>query len=190
MSATFLVTGFEPFGEHRTNSSWDALALARIAWPDAIAVRRLPVDYRAAHLELRSALEQLQPRAVLCTGLARGDGFRIERRARRPAALADVPGAAESWGRWPWDELRGALDDAGVRSVDSEDAGQYVCESTYWSLLNHGGMGVEPELAAFLHVPPESERYPLALIARSIGLVISRRLVGFARQDGLSEEIR
>jgi len=190
MSATFLVTGFEPFGEHRTNSSWDALQLASPAWPQAVAIRRLPVDYRAAHLELRRAIEELQPRAVLCTGLARGDGFRIERRARRPAALADVPGVAESWGRWPWDELRHALADAGVRSVDSEDAGQYVCESTYWSLLNCAGAGTTPEFAAFLHVPPESERYPLDLIARSVGLVITRALASFNPEGELSEEIR
>jgi pyroglutamyl-peptidase len=176
MSATFLVTGFEPFAEHRTNSSWDALELACPTWPPAVAIRRLPVDYRAAHLELRSAIQELQPRAVLCTGLARGDGFRIERRARRPAALADVPGPVESWGSWPWEEMRSALDQAGVHSVESEDAGQYVCESTYWSLLNCAGVGAGPEFAAFLHVPPESERYPLQLIARSVGLVVTRRL--------------
>ncbi|MEO8178953.1 MAG: hypothetical protein ABI895_08980 [Deltaproteobacteria bacterium] len=189
MSATFLVTGFEPFGEHRTNSSWDALELLRPAWPEAIAIRRLPVDYRAAHLELRRALVELQPRAVLCTGLAQGDGFRIERRARRPAALADVPGDAESWGRWPWDELRRALDDAGVRSVNSEDAGQYVCESTYWSLLNCACVGTSPELAAFLHVPPESQRYPLELIARSVGLAVSRTLDEVIGEGALNEEI-
>lgn len=190
MRATFLATGFEPFGEHLSNSSWDALELARGAWPEAIAIRRLPVDYRAAHGELRRAIEQLQPRAVLCMGLARGDGFRIERRARRPAALADVAGAAESWGRWPWAEMRGALDEVGVRSVDSEDAGQYVCESTYWSLLSYRHLGSTPEFAAFLHVPPESEGYPLELIARSVGLVITRRLAALTGGDALNEEIR
>jgi len=183
MSSTFLVTGFEPFGEHHTNSSWDALELSRPTWPEAITIRRLPVDYRAAHLELRRALGELEPRAVLCTGLARGDGFRIERRARRPAALEDVPGAAESWGRWPWDELRSALADAGVRSVDSEDAGQYVCESTYWSLLNYAPVGPRPELAAFLHVPIESAHYPLERIARSVGLAVTRTQASLARQD-------
>jgi len=176
MSATFLVTDFEPFAEHRTNPSWDALELLRPAWPASIELRRLPVDYRAAHLELRAAIAALAPRAVLCTGLARGDVFRLERRARQPAALLSVPGEAESVGRWPWDEMRAALDAAGAPHVDSDEAGQYVCESTYWSLLNLADPPRPIESAGFLHVPSVSERCSLPLIARAVGLVVERRL--------------
>jgi pyroglutamyl-peptidase len=200
MSATFLVTGFEPFAEHRTNSSWDALELLRPSWPAAIVARRLPVDHLLAHQELRRALDELRPRAVLCTGLARGEVFRIEQRARRPAALAAQPGAAESWGRWPWDELRRALDDAAVRSRDSFDAGQYVCESTYWSLLNYPQDDPQeqperqlpaqaPEFAAFLHVPPESALCPLETIARAVGSVVQRRWAELSIPRRLNEEI-
>lgn len=191
MSATFLVTGFEPFAEHRTNSSWDALELLRPSWPSAIVALRLPVDYLLAHQELRRALEELRPRAVLCTGLARGEVFRIERRARRPAALAALPGEAESWGRWPWDELRRALDVAAVRSTDSSDAGQYVCESTYWSLLNYQQVppAGAPEFAAFLHVPPESPLCPLETIARAVGSVVERRWAELSGPRILNEEI-
>ena len=184
MSATFLVTGFEPFAEHRTNSSWDALELLRPSWPTTIAARCLPVDHLLAHQELRRALAELRPRAVLCTGLARGEVFRIEQRARRPAALAAQPGDLESRGRWPWDEMRQALDDAQVRSIDSSDAGQYVCESTYWSLLNYQQQDQQepqpPEFAAFLHVPPESALYPLETIARAVGSVVQRRWLELA----------
>lgn len=192
MSATFLVTGFEPFAEHRSNSSWDALELLRPTWPAAIVARRLPVDYLLAHRELRRALVELRPRAVLCTGLARGEVFRIEQRARRPAALAAQPGDAESWGRWPWDEMRRALADADVRSVDSSDAGQYVCESTYWSLLNvprDPQAPQLPEFAAFLHVPPESALFPLGTIARAVGSVVQRRWAALSVPRELNEEI-
>jgi pyroglutamyl-peptidase len=190
MSATFLVTGFEPFAEHRTNSSWDALELLQPTWPAAIVARRLPVDYLLAHQELRRALVELRPRAVLCTGLAPGEVFRIEQRARRPAALAAEPGEAESGGRWPWDEMRRALDDAQVRSRDSSDAGQYVCESTYWSLLNaRQDQQAAPEFAAFLHVPPESARCPLEAIARAVGGVVQRRWAELRVPRGLNEEI-
>jgi pyroglutamyl-peptidase len=185
MSATFLVTGFEPFAEHRSNSSWDALQMLRPTWPEAIATLRLPVDYTAAHAELRRALSELRPRAVLCTGLARGDVFRMEQRARRPAALAHEPGEAASRGRWPWDEMQSALDEAGVQGVWSEDAGQYVCESTYWSLLNCSGGSAA--FAAFLHVPPESAAIPLTAIARAVGLVVGRRLSMLAGEYGLIE---
>lgn len=202
MSATFLVTGFEPFKEHRTNSSWDALELLRERWPDDITALRLPVHYQRAHEALRAALAELQPRAVLCTGLAKGRVFRIERHARRPEALAGEGGEALADGRWPWHEMRRELEACGVPTVDSTDAGQYVCESTYWSLLTYSvtesripegrvaatRRGV-PEFAAFLHVPPASEEQPLTLIARAVGRVVQARYsatAGRASEDPIA----
>jgi pyroglutamyl-peptidase len=183
MSATFLITGFEPFGPHRTNSSWDALELLQPSLPADVAVLRLPVDYVLAHQRLRTALAELEPRAVLCTGLAAGEVFRIEYRARRPAALAAEPGPEESRGRWPWEEMRSSLQRAAVRVVDSEDAGQYVCESTYWSLLSWSLLGqAAPRFAAFLHVPPASELNPLETIARAVGHVVEARRAALLAQ--------
>jgi pyroglutamyl-peptidase len=184
MSATFLVTGFEPFGPHRTNSSWDALELLRPSWPSDMAALRLPVDYARAHSRLRSALTELQPRVVLCTGLAAGEVFRIEHRARRPAALAAEPGPEECRGRWPWEEMREALGRAGARVVDSEDAGQYVCESTYWSLLTVEASAA-PAFAAFLHVPP-STQLSLDGIARAVGEVIGSGRAALLAAEGLA----
>lgn len=174
MSATFLVTGFEPFREHRTNSSWDALALLSRTWPESVVALRLPVDHRAAHHHLRLALAELRPRAVLLTGLAKGRVFRIERRARRPAELEPELGTDGLVGRWPWDEMQRALEESAVEAVHSEDAGRYVCESTYWSLLSYRGPS-PPEFAAFLHVPPESEEHGIPRIAQAIGRVVGAR---------------
>ncbi len=176
MSATFLVTGFEPFREHRTNSSWDALALLSPTWPDSIVARRLPVDHRAAHAQLRLALEELEPRAVLLTGLAKGRAFRMERCARRPLELEPELGMEELPGRWPWEEMQRALEASGVEAIHSDDAGRYVCESTYWSLLSYRGRAA-PEFAAFLHVPHESEEYGIPRIARAVGHVVGARHV-------------
>ncbi len=175
VSALFLVTGFEPFGEHERNSSWEALALLRHSWPGDIVTRRLPVDYLAAHEQLRRELDALEPVAVLCTGLAQGSVFRVERRARRPLALPEEAGTTEALGRWPWQEMHAALQSSGVQSVDSENAGQYVCESTYWSLLNHSRGQYSAPFAAFLHVPPESLEHPIEQIARAIGAVVDSR---------------
>jgi pyroglutamyl-peptidase len=177
LSATFLVTGFEPFAQHRTNASWDALVLLRERWPANIVTECLPVERRAAHDLLESTLRKLRPRAVLCTGIAPGESFRIEHRARRPEALALEPGVDEIEGRWPWSEMQSALDDSGVSTMHSHDAGQYVCESTYWSLLNHQDLSpyLAPEYAAFLHVPPASAACPLELIARAVGRVVAAR---------------
>jgi pyroglutamyl-peptidase len=181
VSALFLVTGFEPFGTYARNSSWDALELLRPSWPGDIVTRCLPVDHRAAHEQLRHELTALEPAAVLCTGLAKGSLFRVEHRARRPLALRGEAGMPEVFGRWPWQEMHEALQASGVQSVDSEDAGQYVCESTYWSLLNHSRGQYSPPFAAFLHVPPESLDHPVERIARAVGAVVDRRYLELAR---------
>jgi len=185
MSATFLVTGFEPFGEHRTNSSWDALERLRGRWSRDVVTLRLPVDHRAAHTALRRALDELAPAAVLCTGLAKGRVFRIERCARRPSQLAELTAANDAElarGRWPWDEMRCALEQSGVDAIDSEDAGRYVCESTYWSLLTYEPSLLErvtsrakPAFAGFLHVPHESSEYSIERIASAVGSVVDAR---------------
>lgn len=174
MSVTFLVTGFEPFAEFESNSSWDAICALRERWPASIAMLRLPVDHVAAHLELRRTLNEQRPRVALCMGLARS-GFRIERRARRPRQLAHELGSDELHGHWPWHEMNECLARAGVDAKDSWDAGQYVCESTYWSLLSFRASAGFPEFAAFLHVPPSSDAFPIASIAQVIAAIVERR---------------
>jgi pyroglutamyl-peptidase len=134
----------------------------------------LPVDYQRAHDELRTLLVLHQPRAVLCTGLARS-GFRIERMARRPPALGNVSGAEQLEGTWPWREMSVELTRAGEHAPESWDAGRYVCESTYWSLLAFRVEQGFPEYAAFLHVPPRSEQYPIERIALAVSNVITAR---------------
>jgi pyroglutamyl-peptidase len=199
MSATFLVTGFEPFGEHRTNSSWDALERLRERWPRDVATRRLPVDHVEAHAALRRALDELEPTAVLCTGLAKGRVFRIESCARLPAQLSHLLGAGDAGGvsdvahpgdaaaargpslvrgRWPWEEMRRALEQSGVDVVESDDAGRYVCESTYWSLLTYAPSTsgrARPPFAGFLHVPHESSEYSIERIATAVQRVVDVR---------------
>lgn len=201
MSATFLVTGFEPFGEHRTNSSWDALERLREHWPRDVVTLRLPVDHRAAHTALRRALDELEPTAVLCTGLAKGSVFRIEVCARQPAQLSDVslaggissagaaPGGEPALvrGRWPWDEMQRALEQSGVDVVESQDAGRYVCESTYWSLLTYApskGERARPPFAGFLHVPHESSDYSIERIAAAVQRVVGARRAALDANEG------
>jgi pyroglutamyl-peptidase len=179
VSGTFLATGFEPFRQYRVNSSWAALERLRDVWPARVRALCLPVDHVAAHRELRRALVELRPAAVLCTGLAVGSGFRVERRARRPAELASEVGEVGDdplEGAWPWSEMQLALERAGVEAADSDDAGRYVCESTYWSLLSHRRGAGWPQFAAFLHVPQLSELYPVERIARAVQGVIEARL--------------
>lgn len=176
MGKTLLATGFEPFRHHRLNSSWEALTLLRDRWPGEVSTLLLPVHRQRAHHDLRRALVKERPWAVLCTGLAEGDGFRIETRARRPPELASVVGADELHGAWPWSEMQEALQSAGIPCRHSSDAGSYVCESTYWSLLSHRSLTQLPRFAAFLHVPPIGDEFPTPRIAAGMEEVIEARL--------------
>jgi len=178
MPVEILVTGFEPFADYVTNPSWEAVRLCRARWPANIASAELPVDRVRAHDRLRALLSELEPRAVLCTGVARGSVFRIEKLARRPIELAHVAGDERLDGHWPWAEMHGELEQLGLPILHSEDAGQYVCESTYWSLLSHRAQAENPQFAAFLHVPHESDVHTIERIAAAIDRIVDARSKG------------
>ena len=62
-------------------------------------------------------------------------------------------------------------DDAGA-VIGSDDAGKYVCDTTYWSVLDFRKRRGFPEHAAFLHVPPVSEVWTVDAVARAIQRVL------------------
>ena len=54
-----LVTGFEPFGSHRSNPSWDAVeALPEEIEGVQIVKRKLPVSFRRFSAPLEAAIEE------------------------------------------------------------------------------------------------------------------------------------
>jgi pyroglutamyl-peptidase len=72
-----LVTGFEPFGAHRTNPS-EQVVRALAARPGLVGAV-LPVSYRRGEARLGALLEATQPCALLLLGLAAGSVIRLER---------------------------------------------------------------------------------------------------------------
>jgi hypothetical protein len=69
--------------------------------------------------------------------------------------------------------MAAALRSSGRPVLFSEDAGAYVCETVYWSLLDYSLSHGSPGYAAFLHLPPLSEHFPLPLLARAVCGVVS-----------------
>jgi pyrrolidone-carboxylate peptidase len=139
-----LITGFEPFGQHLRNPSGEAAQL--LADSGAITAV-LPVDFFLARDALLNLLESHRPHTCLCTGVCLDESYRMETQARKVAEFADLPGPELLVGTWDFDALP---DHVGL----SADAGAYVCESTYWTLLNFRAERAYPARAAFLHVPP------------------------------------
>lgn len=167
--STVLLTAFEPFDGQVVNASREAVRLVEAAWdgPDELAVRVLPVSFRRARQELRTAVAELSPDVVVCVGEAGGRAaVGVERvavnviDARIPdadgSAPVDVPviaGApAAFFSTLPVKACWAAVREAGAPAEVSGTAGTYVCNATFYALqhLLHGREGVR---SGFVHVP-------------------------------------
>lgn len=166
-----LLTGFEPFGPHAVNSSWEAAALLAGTAPD-LAVERLPVDHALAEARLCALLDRLRPEVVLLSGLAPSPFLRLEQLARKPGTFAGREGPDALEGDWPWEASLAALAEAGLPAQPWRDAGRYVCETSYWSALDHRRRRGGPARVMFLHVPPLSEDWPRERIAQAMRILL------------------
>jgi pyrrolidone-carboxylate peptidase len=186
-----LVTGFGPFLEVLENPSGllarsldgALVAGARVRGVElSVAFERIAPEYAAA----LAGLAPLRPLALVSLGVHREGWFRLEERAR-PELASDRPDndgrPAAALGRLGEHELRTGLDlealgealrRGGAAEVRrSDDAGGYVCERTYYEVLERAGELGVPGL--FLHVPPvefvpaEDQRAPVeALLAEVV----------------------
>jgi pyroglutamyl-peptidase len=170
-----LVTAFGPFGRWRRNSSAEA-AQALAATRPGLSLRVLPVDHAAGAEALEAALAALSPDALLCAGLADDPAPRLELRARPPEALGAR--GAERRGLWPWAAALDAVRAAAGAARLSDDAGRYVCETTYWTALARAGAPGGPRRVAFLHLPPPSPDWPRARLAAALGACLDAGAAG------------
>jgi pyroglutamyl-peptidase len=172
MAETVLVTGFEPFKQWAVNSSGEVARTLGAQLAGLVRAEVLPVDHDAAHRRMTELLEEVRPSACLAMGLWAGSSFRIERYGRRCPGLGHVEGADELEGAWDWFEMERQLAEIGKPVIHSRDAGKYVCDTTYWGLLNFRRRHGYPEHAAFLHVPPLSELWSVEDIAQAVARVV------------------
>lgn len=176
---TILVTGFEPFGGETVNASWEA-AQKLEGWRhgEYVAVARLlPCAYDASVKELIQAIETLRPDALLMTGqAARRGAVCVERFARNldDATAPDNEGAlrrglrisrdAPEWleAAAPVRAIVRAVNEAGIRTRVSRNAGTFVCNHLYFGALQYLGAGKRPIPTVFLHLPVTPEQTPRA----------------------------
>ena len=168
------LSGFGAFpGVPDNPTSHIAEALQGERFGDAYVTGRvLDVSYARAPAQLRESLAQLAcpPHAVVLLGVARRASYvRVERVARNvPAgATPDVDGLhAAPWPQDPpgrvlltmvdVDRLAGSLNDAGYDARVSHDAGDYLCNYTYYHALRQAQADGTPAL--FVHIPPVGAR--------------------------------
>ena len=178
-----LLTFFEPFGGDTVNASARAAELlpTRIrAW--SVVKQELPVVFGLAGERCCALIDALRPEAVLMLGQAGGRNAvtpELAARNHRWARIPDnagrsplgepvIPGGEDAlFATLPVEAMTEAIRAAGIPAALSTDAGRYVCNDLYYSVLSHlRGSGVR---GAFVHVPGlqgmEPERTARALEA-------------------------
>ena len=163
---TALVTGFEPFGEHEVNPS--ALLAEALAEDPDVATAVLPVSYGRAAAELAAAVRAVEPGVVLCFGLADSrTEISVERFALNlddavspdnegvvSAAPIDPDGPVAYRSGLPVDEIVAALREQGIPAGTSRDAGGYLCNHVFYSLMDQLARERPQARGGFVHVPP------------------------------------
>lgn len=164
-----LVTGFEPFGSHHSNPSWDAVeALPEEIEGVQIVKRKLPVSFRRFSAPLEAAIEEERPDGLLCVGLAGGeDKVSVERvginlmEARIPDNDGfqpfDTPirpdGDTAYFSTLPVKRMAKAVESRGIACCVSYSAGTFVCNAALYTGLYLSSRRYRFMKCCFIHVP-------------------------------------
>lgn len=167
-----LVTGFDPFGGHTINPSWQAVqALDGFEFDGhRVVAAQIPTRFGLSLRVLDELIDSYRPLLVLCTGQAGGRGaMSLERiainvdDARIPdnagAQPIDTPviadGPAAYFTSLPIKAMLAAVLDAGIRAEVSQTAGTFVCNHLFYGLMHR--LATDKALAGvrggLVHVP-------------------------------------
>ena len=184
-----LITGFEPFGGSDINSSWETAArVGQMAPKDAnIEVRRLPVSFRKAGKAVRELLNESRPDVLIMLGQrGKGQSIDVERIAvnlmdsSKPDNDGDCPqelpivkdGESAYFSNLPVKALRDAVLQKGIPARVSNSAGLYVCNTTYYNVLDEIYRHSLPMRAVFVHLPKISEVFTVDILADAVRTII------------------
>lgn len=165
-----LLTGFEPFGAKRLpNPSWEAIRdLHGEEWNEyRLVAAELPVIWGKPLQELQRLRKEHRPVAIFSFGQGAPGAFAIETVAdnlrgeirdnagelpEQPLIVSDGPERYRS--AFPFSIVADSLRRSGFPVRVSEEAGNYLCEETLYS-LEHLCQGADRlPVAGFCHVPP------------------------------------
>ncbi len=167
-----LVTGFSSFPGAPRNPTERLIAelenrKAELAALGDVRLAVLDVDYRNLPQALTRLGGDFAPDIAIHFGLSgKAGGFMLERLARNavgplPDNAGHVPEArticalADAYpSTLPLDEMRAALEGAGLPVDWSDDAGDYLCNYLFYHSRAGLAEGFAPPLSGFVHVPP------------------------------------
>jgi len=169
-----LLTGFEPFGENTVNTSYEAVKL--VGDIDGFDIKKicLPVTWGGAVSALYSAVDELEPDAVIMCGLAASSNhIRIERvginlcgaikdnegklpsEAGERSIVANAPAAFFS--TFDFSSILASLKSENIPATYSFSAGTYICNLILYSMLYKDSIEKPLRKTGFIHVPNASE---------------------------------
>lgn len=182
-----LATGFGLWDGHRKNASREMLQGIDPVLPRGwhIRIAEIPVAWAEAPVCLDDLLANDVSVAVLF-GQGSFDSIRVERIAvnladrnlvdaqgrRHEGAVIDPEGPPAYWTRLPWRAILGALDDAGIPSAESDDAGRFLCNYSFYHLMRYINSDRDRLSGGFVHVP-RLEEMPLTTLKRAAELILS-----------------
>jgi pyroglutamyl-peptidase len=193
-----VIVGFNPFGGLDVNSSE---ALVRVL-ATSIKIHRtvkfitsiLRTEYRYAGNEIARLIREIEPDVVVCTGMSSRNPFlQFEQVAQNwdCCSFADNVGDLRTGSpiiangpplyraTLPYYAWRSALDQQGIPSVLSEDAGGYVCNHVFYRACYEIDRWELKARCGLVHLPPiqktgESHAsQPLALTVQAIKICLT-----------------
>lgn len=163
-----LVTGFEPFGQEKANSSWEAVKKFTIDI-EGLELKKvcLPVSYKRAVTALKQEIDTNTPDVVLSVGQSKRYEVNVERIAinmahsKKPdndgyqpnevTISSDAPDAYFS--NLPVAMLVNAIHDVGIPATVSNSAGLYVCNSVFFTAMHMVHCKYPKMRVGFVHIP-------------------------------------
>jgi pyroglutamyl-peptidase len=144
MSKTILITSFSTWKSSQPNNSADQL-LAEVLRiyplsPNVYFLRQLPVNTPVAKEMAIAQITKLKPQIMLCCGMA-------ETRTKLSLEAQAVVRNHTLYTSMPLKKLLEGLTHTEV----SHDAGRFVCNSFYYSMLDY--LGDLQQICLFIHVP-------------------------------------
>ena len=144
MDNKLLLTSFQTWlPHHKSNSSDDLLeAIQKQSDPNLYFVRKLPVNTNIATLQVIQAIEQIEPKGIVCCGMAESrTQLTVESNAvcDRDCLITKVN----------LQELATCLNNTQI----SHDAGKFVCEGLYYQILKYIQLNKPNIQCLFVHIP-------------------------------------
>lgn len=146
MRPTLLLTSFDTWQTHQQSNASDDLLAAVLATNPAAEqlhfLRKLPVDFQLAPAQLLQHFQALQPDVVVCCGMAEA----------RSQLTVESNGKHNEDIRYTSLDLEHLTTALSITQI-SHDAGDYVCNWLYYSVLKYIQEQRAKSHCLFVHVP-------------------------------------